>query len=129
MPDSVQTNILYLDRSDLYNEEKPFQVLDDTSDPKFGGNASQTNRVFVPQEVTILNARCSKDRFKMSENGFQFTDIDTKMTSSDFDNDSVVVSTYYPEVEQCIKDVFKEPVEIFVLGHQVSLHFFSSWYR
>ena len=57
---------------------------------------------YETREMTIRNGRPLRDSFSLDETGFVF--VDHKTETEDFFNPEDLASTYYPEVEELIKE-------------------------
>jgi hypothetical protein len=115
---SGEVQILYLERLDIFADEKPYEI--ERGDlAAFGEGALQTNCVFSPQKVTMIDMRDSGHSFCLDKNGFQVIEHKSALSDEDFDDEEVVREIYYKEAEACLKQAIRRPMEAFVLNHQV----------
>ncbi len=114
---STDTSVLYLDRLDRYNDEKPFEVLFNTSG--FGEDASQGNVILVPENVAVRNARHSTEAFTLDKNGFQVVDFESRLQGDDFEDKEKVQSIYFEEAKACLRQIIPGSVEMHILNYKV----------
>lgn len=71
---TVQAALTHISNADQLTQEKPFEILTDTTEP----GCPQTNMVFAPTErITIRDARFrGRSNFTLDQTGFEFADYD-----------------------------------------------------
>lgn len=114
---TTRTNLFYLDRLDLYRDEKPYIIAFDI--PEAVGQSS--NHQYKPHEVQIHDLTSQKDQFTLASNGFEYHHWPTKFQSADFDTPHTVKHGYYPELLKQMRLEFPSAREIHVLTHLVRI--------
>lgn len=111
-----QGKLQYLRRCDLYRLEKPYQTTFDTS----ALNGPGDNLNFVECPVVFQDAQKLRDNFHLDTNGFEFHRWPTCLTEEEFDSDSTITASYYPEITAYVAKARPASTHIHILGHQVS---------
>ncbi|KAM0812687.1 hypothetical protein AB5N19_12678 [Seiridium cardinale] len=94
-------SLRYLEWKDLFNHEKPFQVLIDV--PEHSEDQRQSNLTFHDGQIEkIRDVRSSITDYKLDIHGFQFIRHDTKLQPNDFLSKKQVESKYLSECEALI---------------------------
>ncbi|PMD44117.1 hypothetical protein L207DRAFT_272083 [Hyaloscypha variabilis F] len=114
---STDATVLYLERLEKYETEKPYEVMFDLAE--FGDNARQTNCCLQPTPVSFLNARKSAKPFTLNSNGFQLLHAPSTLQGDDFENEDLVRKIYLPHVMECVARVLDEPAEMHILNHKI----------
>jgi hypothetical protein len=113
---SFSATIWYLERSDLYKVEKPYQTTFDTA--ALGGPTD--NLKFVDTTISVQDAQHDRGRFSIDTNGFQFCRWPTSLSSNEFGSDESVRSSYYLEVKQYVQQLRSGATHVHVMSHTVS---------
>jgi hypothetical protein len=111
----IQADIWYLDRLDLYKDERPYMITFDVS----GFSGSKTNHSYSKYPVVITDVRFSQKKFSIDVQGFEFRNWATKLDSASFDNERVVREQYYPEILEHVRTAFPSISHIHVFAHLV----------
>lgn len=108
--------IWYLERSDLYKVEKPYQTTFDTA--ALGGPTD--NLRFVDVEISVQDAQDDRERFSIDTHGFQFCRWPTSLFLHEFESDESLRSSYYLEIKQYVQQIRSGATHIQVMSHTVS---------
>ncbi|KID60292.1 methyltransferase, partial [Metarhizium brunneum ARSEF 3297] len=113
--DKITSNIYHLDRAKLYETEKPFNWSAELAClPGLPGS----NHVFTSQTVNINNVRgCTPP--SLDTQGFEFVKSTTSLKPEDFDNDNLIQTTFYSEIEKVLFEQLPDVTAVAFLGHQV----------
>jgi hypothetical protein len=118
MAQLIETQILYLQRLDEYNAEKPFEVIFNISE--FGEDAVQTNLCLAAQPVKVVDARSTWADYRMDKHGFEFHRFPTVLEGDDFEDEKLIREIYYPDVEAFLhQTIGKKLAHVLILHHQV----------
>ena len=119
MTTSTSTRLLYLDRLDIYKNEKPFEIVFETAG--LGENLPATNVKLTPVDAKIHNARYSEEHPRLDKNGFQLIEFESELQWDDFGDTDKVTSIYYEEAKECVRRALCRPAELFILHHKVCM--------
>lgn len=114
-PSQIQAHVWYLDRLDLYKDERPYMITFDVS----GFSGSKTNHSYSKYPVVMTDVRSSQDKFTIDVQGFEFRNWATKLDSASFDNERVVREQYYPELLEYARTAYPSVSHIHVFAHLV----------
>lgn len=106
----------YIQRDRLFQEEKPYIATFDTS--KFGW--PETNFQFIAQNIHCHHVEDFRDKLNLDINGFQFFEKTTQLLPSDFEDEEIIISRYYPEVIDFVKKARPNATHIDIVSHSVS---------
>jgi hypothetical protein len=103
VPQDEQARFKYLKWLDLYKIEKPFQLFLDI--PEDSPDQRRSNLVYEdgPAE-TVRDVRGHEADFSVDRNGFAYIKHDFTLSNEEFQNNSVVESTYLPECEKILRE-------------------------
>lgn len=115
MMDKITSKIYHLDRAKLYETEKPFNWSAELAClPGLPGS----NHVFTSQTVNINDVRgCTPP--SLDTQGFEFVKSTTSLKPEDFDNDNLIQTTFYSEIEKVLFEQLPDVTAVAFLGHQV----------
>lgn len=108
----LHSTIQYLSRSDLYRREKPY-----IANFAVPAGVRATNHEFESREVYVRNARFEETR--LNTHGFTFRSWPTQMQPEDFEDDDIVISTYYRELDSWLRSSFPQYKDILFLDFKV----------
>lgn len=108
----LHSTIQYLARSDVYSREKPY-----IANFAVPASARSTNHEFASTPVYVRNARLEETR--LDTHGFTYRNWPTRMRIEDFEDDDLVVSTYYRELDGHIRSAFPQYRDILFLDFKV----------
>ncbi|KAH6973824.1 hypothetical protein BKA56DRAFT_592590 [Ilyonectria sp. MPI-CAGE-AT-0026] len=115
---TIHRGFFYLTRLDLYQEQKPYVVNFPVTDADF----KRTNLSHkLHEDIPLCDVRGHEDRFCLDTHGFQMLKHSSKMPNEDFENDAIIRSTYYPEIETLIKNALGAS-KVFIFEHTPRLH-------
>ncbi|OQD62511.1 hypothetical protein PENPOL_c012G08216 [Penicillium polonicum] len=103
----------YIQRDRLFQEEKPYIATFDTS--KFGW--PETNFQFIAQNIHCHHVEDFRDKLNLDINGFQFFEKTTQLLPSDFEDEEIIISRYYPEVIDFVKKARPNATHIDIVSH------------
>ncbi|PMD44120.1 hypothetical protein L207DRAFT_563173 [Hyaloscypha variabilis F] len=109
----IQATIYYLERHELYDQEKPYMFAFDVSTLEI----EKTNHRYEERVVLINDARGREPIFELDVHGFCFQKAPTNLKGSDFDDDEAIRNKYYPEVREVLRAQFPDAVEIHIFAH------------
>lgn len=92
-PRGVPTTLYY------YLEQKDGGVYD-----TYPGTAAEKRRKHVPHDVTVRDMRMNLSDFTTDSCGFQL--VPHRATEKEFADEEAVRRTYYPEIEDLIKETY-----------------------
>ena len=110
----LQTQVYFLKRSPLYNEEKPYSLR---FTPPSG--FPRANIVLECHDITIEDTRATKDDLSLEKNGFAIMNLDTTMEYDQFDDEQIVKDTYLRELSDALR-VYLKASHVQVFEHTVS---------
>ncbi|KAH7322592.1 amino acid permease-domain-containing protein [Stachybotrys elegans] len=99
-----------------YRLEQVVEVLDDGTSITRIIKKTTYDRPFISHEVAIHDIRGEEDRYSLDGQGFQI--VSRPATEREFVDDDVIKSSYYPEVEQLLKDITGAS-RIFIFDHTI----------
>lgn len=94
----VDAELYFLERSNLWDKEKPFQ-LDYVPEPP----ALKSNSLVVPQSIQIEDIRGREDEFTYQKHGFCVLPLVSGMSSEDFDDEAKLRGVYLRAVGDAVK--------------------------
>ncbi len=98
-PTTQTVTLQYLEWQDLYNVEKPFEILMDI--PETMPEVRRSNLKFKPVEGQVVHGiRGKEQEFDFDKHGFQFVEAPTTFT--DFKNPVAVDTAYADECKQLL---------------------------
>lgn len=103
MPRDATNVFQYLEWQDLYNTEKPYQILLDI--PDYAPEQRRHNLVFHDgPEETVHDVRGRESELKLDVNGFTYIKHASAMTSNDFADVAKVQANFLPELERMLQE-------------------------
>lgn len=115
MAATVQTTIVHLAQDEKFRYEKPFKIMLDVSELGY----PQSNYELTESKTDAIDATSLRETLSINKNGFQFLVSPTKLHDSDFDDEQLIIKSYYPEVISLVQRLFTGGAEVFALGHRV----------
>lgn len=109
-PDAITGTFRFIQWQDLYNEEKPFQVL--TQIPPEAQNQRDTNLVFKDEQVEIKDVRSLTVPPTLDTYGFMYRKYPLLFTN--FASRQAVEQFYFPEVERLIRQEVDDVGQVFI---------------
>ena len=113
---TVDVDMWFLSRRELYKHTKPYMITFDTTDfaePK-------TNHSYSKHCVQAHDARPNKSSFTLDIHGFEFHNWGSTLAGDMFDDDELVKKLYYPEVIKYAHARFPQCEHIYIFAHLVS---------
>jgi hypothetical protein len=102
-PHHDKTIFRYIEWQDLYNVEKPFQILIDI--PKDSPDQRKENLVFKDgEEEIVYNVRTTTEEYSLDKHGFTFVKHVSQLHGPDFFQRELVDSVFLSECESLIKE-------------------------
>ncbi|KAI1147187.1 hypothetical protein F4825DRAFT_438259 [Nemania diffusa] len=114
MAATVQTTIVHLAQDEKFRYEKPFKIMLDVSELGY----PQSNYELTESKTDAIDATSLRETLSINKNGFQFLVSPTKLHDSDFDDEQLIIKSYYPEVISLVQRLFTGGAEVFALGHR-----------
>ncbi|GAW20624.1 hypothetical protein ANO14919_101320 [Xylariales sp. No.14919] len=111
------SSFFYLSRLPRYETEKPFYV--NFPIPEKSGISHSNLSHDLYEDILIRDIRGNEDKFDIDTHGFQLVHHTTSTSNVDFENDSLIRSKYYPEMEQLVMRSLGAS-KVFVFEHTVS---------
>jgi hypothetical protein len=99
----VVSEVKYLKRLPLYEQEKPFQLFIPID--KDAPDQRSTNLEFELEEQTFHDVRENAYDFALDTHGFQIHEKPTSLDLDAFEDRTVVESQYFKEVEDILKNI------------------------
>ena len=115
VPQEAVSNIKYIKQLELYEREKPFQILIDI--PKTAPDQRYTNLVYEDKEETFYDVRGKEQRFSLDDHGFTYRHHDFEFDEYE-DRDSVEAN-YLPKIEQFIRAEVEDVDKVFFFDWRV----------
>lgn len=110
----VTTEMLFLERSDVFDTEKPY-TLQYEPDPGF----LRTNCNRVPTGgIQVTDIRGKEHEFSKEKNGFEVLQMESKLSLEDFYDSATVQQVYYQELKELLRKRFGAK-RVEVLEHSV----------
>jgi len=109
---TIESNMHFLERSNLYNKEKPYSMRYQPDD-----DLPQSNFSFEKHTITVRSMR-EGGPYKLNECGFERIDFPSKMTYEDFWDHGKVQTQYLDEVKTALKKSLNAKY-IYVLDYAV----------
>jgi hypothetical protein len=113
----VEADLVFLQRIDLYETEKPYTLQyfpDDEAFPRTNcARASRSN-------VRVRDLRVREKAPTVDTEGFEILQLDSAMQYADFGSTETTQHTYYPEIKALLQAHF-HPQCVEILDHNVSL--------
>ncbi|EXJ78228.1 hypothetical protein A1O3_09389 [Capronia epimyces CBS 606.96] len=109
----VRGEVQYLDKSPLYETEKPFEC---TIEPWHFPGARQNNLSCTAYQVLFHDISASKEKFSLDVHGFQVETHISALVYDDFWSDDLVQNLYYPECEEFFKTHLGAD-EVYIFDH------------
>ena len=97
---SIDSQLRFLERKDLYSTEKPYSMR---YRPKNG--FSPSNLVFAAHDVTVRDMRQLLPALSLDVNGFEVHKMQTSLSRNDFDDYHTVHAGYIRKLEQYVKKI------------------------
>lgn len=110
----VFSNLLFLRKSELHNETKPYKLNYDPGDA-----LPRTNTTNESCTVSIRDLRERLNQFSYDRNGFTVLDMESKLRPEDFDDLVLVKTVYYREVQALLLDFFGA-TRVEIMEHMVN---------
>ncbi|MCJ1434733.1 hypothetical protein MMC27_004103 [Xylographa pallens] len=121
MPEDAVSTIKYIKELELYEREKPFQILIDI--PKSAPDQRYTNLVYEDREETFHDVRGKETTFTLNDHGFTYRRHNFEF--DDYEDREAVEANYLPKVEEFIKAEVEDVDKVFFfdwrLRHNASL--------
>lgn len=114
---TVNSQVDYLKRLPLYENEKPFQLFIPIDEEALDQRTS--NLEFESKECTFIDIRDRAFDCSLDVHGFQFHQFPTKLEWSTFKNRALVESQYFLEVEQLLKNIESGYDRLFIFDWRV----------
>jgi hypothetical protein len=110
----------YLEWSDLFNHEKPFQVLIDI--PSNAPDQRRANCSFSEgEEELVEDVRDNVNQFSLDKHGFTYITHRTQLQGADFKDRKKVEELYLPECEDIIRQTLEDVDQVHFFNWLVSL--------
>lgn len=111
----------FLERHDLYKEEKPYVLTFKPPD----GFPSTNVKLDLHEDVEVYDIRGRENEFSIDQNGFALMKLNSQLSYKDFGEDEIVSKIYLKEVaDALIKRLGASQVQIF--EHVVSSLYYKS---
>lgn len=99
MARNVETSTYYMDRSEKFLVEKPYELK---FPPPEGFAATNTTWSKV-EHISVTDVRGQEDAFNVQENGFQLCDLQTSLSAADFRDPNLVEDVFLKEAAHAVK--------------------------
>lgn len=96
---AVNSSVYFLERSELWESEKPF-LFDYAPEPP----ALKSNATVEREDITVEDTRGRESDFTYEKNGFFLLQHDFSMEATDFDDDKKVKEVYLRQVGDLVKE-------------------------
>ena len=96
------SSIHFLERSELYNLEKPWGLHYSYMDWPMG--VDRGNFICDERNVTIEDLRGQEHRFTFDKHGFAVIEMESSMSYEDFSDPDVIREVYCKELNSCLID-------------------------
>ena len=110
----VTSTVLYLERTDLWEEEKPYYIHGHRPD-----NVPRDNYKISEHEVLFVNSRGHEDEFKIESSGFEWARL--HQPSEEKLDTPLSIERYMKEISEFIKQYF-DAEDVLPYEYQVSLY-------
>ena len=117
----VDVDLTYLQRLELYQHEKPFEIFMDIPDDAPDQRAKNTQ--FEPRNQTIRDIRGLTDQFSLDEHGFAIRPLAVDLEPQDITTRLDVEQNYLPEVERFIRKEVDGVDQVFFFDWRVCFLF------
>lgn len=98
-PQQIDATIKYMQYLELYEKEKPYQILIDI--PEDAGDRRYNNIKFEQKEQTFRNVRGHERSFDLDDHGFTYRSHDFNFDN--YEHRQSVERVYLPKVERFLK--------------------------
>ncbi|KAK4455291.1 hypothetical protein QBC34DRAFT_389712 [Podospora aff. communis PSN243] len=107
----------YLQWQELYETEKPFQILLDI--PEDSPEQRRHNLVFEDGPVeTVHDVRGRESEYSLDKNGFTYIKRASNMAPDDFTNRDKVTNVFLPELEAMLKETLDDVDQVFIYDYR-----------
>jgi hypothetical protein len=113
LADDPKTQIYFLKRNKLYNEEKPYSLR---FTPPEG--FPRSNITLEKHDVTIRDVRPDIDDLTFEKNGFTIMNLESQMSYDDYDEEEKLIEVYLREVADSLC-AFLGAVHVQIFEHTV----------
>lgn len=111
----------YLQWQDIFNYEKPFQILIDKI-PRDAPDQRRTNCTFLAgKEELVEDVRGEFDKFSLDKHGFTYRVHESQLQGADFEDKKKVEEIYLPECEEIIRQTAENVDQVHFFNWVVSL--------
>lgn len=114
----VTASLNYLQKLDIYQHEKPFEIMMDI--PSDAKNQRQHNTKFEAREQTIRDIRELKYQFTLDKHGFMVREFRSTLDRLGRIDGTMVEGVYKPEVESLIREQVSDVDQVFFFEWRVS---------
>ncbi|KAH9212213.1 methyltransferase CmcJ [Leptodontidium sp. 2 PMI_412] len=134
----VTASLNYLQKLDIYQHEKPFEIMMDI--PSDAKNQRQHNTKFEAREQTIRDIRELKYQFTLDKHGFMVREFRSTLDRLGRIDGTMVEGVYKPEVESLIREQVSDVDQVFFFewrlrsgdihikeGDRIDLNDLSNW--
>lgn len=116
MSGDITSNICYLDRDERFQTEKPFSW---STELAFIPGLPPSNHISTHHLAKIRDVR-GCESINLDTQGFAFLHVPTCLKPEEVDDEALVESIYYAEIEEMLWSQFPDISRIAFLGHQAS---------
>lgn len=120
---AVESDIYFLRRSELYDEEKPYSLRFNPVDETF----PRANILLDKHATRISDIRGQETELLFEKDGLAIMPFETKMEYEDFDDDGKVREIYLREVADHLRD-FLGAAQVQIFEHTVLIYCVVAFY-
>ena len=97
---ALLTSICYLDKIELYQREKPYEMRFNPP----GDSPRKNLQISKYENIPVEDVRGHEKDLSFSKTGFIVMELDVPMDMEDFDDREAIISQYLPRIAEGLKD-------------------------